>query len=377
MRLLICAGGTGGGVNPALAVLQALENKSALEDGSVLWVGSEQGMERDLVARAGVPFEPIPAAGIHGVGLRRLPGNLLRLGQGYKAAGQILRRFQPDAMFFTGGYVAVPVALAGRKVPSMIYVPDIEPGLALKFLALISQKIAVSVEESRKFFSNRSKVVVTGYPTRSELRTWTKQQAIHRFGLDPEIPVLLVVGGSSGARSINRALMGALAELITEMQILHVTGSLDWEEVSANREGMLASKEIGGLVDQRYQIFSYLHEDVGAALSAADLVLARAGASVLGEFPLFRLPAILVPYPFAWRYQMVNAEYLAARQAAVILKDEELPDQLASLVRQLIRDREKRAQMRQAMGSLAVPEAAASIAELLVGLVQPEGRRRA
>ena len=112
MRLLICAGGTGGGVYPALAVLQAIKDSA-----EVLWIGGEGGMETRLVERSGIPFKAIPAAGVHGVGLRTLPRNLWQLGRGVLASRRILREFKPDVLFFTGGYVAVPVALAGWKVP--------------------------------------------------------------------------------------------------------------------------------------------------------------------------------------------------------------------------------------------------------------------
>ncbi len=202
MRLLICAGGTGGGVYPALAVLQALPDEAR---ASILWVGSTGGMERDLVERAQTSFQAIPAAGVHGVGLRSLPGNLLQLARGYRQAREIMRRFQPDVLFFTGGYVAAPVALAGHRIPSVLYVPDIEPGLALKVLARLADRIAVTAEESRAFFSAHARVTVTGYPVRPELATWEKRQALQVFGLNDQLPVLLVFGGSSGARSINRA----------------------------------------------------------------------------------------------------------------------------------------------------------------------------
>ena len=120
---------------PALAVLDALHGKV----DPMLWVGSETGMEADLIARTGLSFKAIPAAGIHGVGLRSLPGNLYQLARGYTAARKILRDFNPDVLFFTGGYVAVPMALAAREYSSVLYVPDIEPGLALKTLARYCQ----------------------------------------------------------------------------------------------------------------------------------------------------------------------------------------------------------------------------------------------
>ncbi|MBM3152045.1 MAG: UDP-N-acetylglucosamine--N-acetylmuramyl-(pentapeptide) pyrophosphoryl-undecaprenol N-acetylglucosamine transferase, partial [Chloroflexi bacterium] len=127
VRLLICAGGTGGGVYPALTVLQAVRDRA-----EVLWVGGEGGMEAALVRRAGVPFQSIPAGGVHGVGAAHLPGNLWRLLRGYFAARRILRVFNPHVIFYTGGYLAVPMAAAAWRYPTLLYVPDIEPGLALK-----------------------------------------------------------------------------------------------------------------------------------------------------------------------------------------------------------------------------------------------------
>lgn len=118
MRLLICAGGTGGGVYPALAVLQALKNNpEAASQLSLLWIGSEGGMEKDLVERAEIPFEAIPAAGLHGVGVKALPGNILRLARGFKRARRLLSDFDPQVLFFTGGYVAVPVRVGWKEHP--------------------------------------------------------------------------------------------------------------------------------------------------------------------------------------------------------------------------------------------------------------------
>ncbi len=175
MRLLICAGGTGGGVYPALAVLQALRSRidgsGVTQELTILWVGGVDGMEADLVKRAGVPFRAIPAAGVHGVGLRALPGNLWRLGRGYLAARRVLREFRPQVLLFTGGYVAVPVALAARlnlkakeRPRSLVYVPDIEPGLALKTLIRFADQVAVTNEKSRTLIAGRPAVRVSGYP---------------------------------------------------------------------------------------------------------------------------------------------------------------------------------------------------------------------
>jgi len=359
--LLICAGGTGGGVYPALVVLEQL--MAGPTPPEALWVGGEGGMEAELVARAGISYETIPAAGVHGVGLRTLPGNLTQLLRGVFAAGKILRRFRPDLLFFTGGYVAVPMALAGLRVPSVLYVPDVEPGLALKTLARFSDSIAVTVEDSLAYFSSHSDVVITGYPTRKELGAWDLGEARQALNLDADLPTLLVFGGSKGARSINHALFSVLPELLTEMQIIHISGKINWSEVET------ACKTLSAAHASHYHAYPYLHAEMGAAFTAADLVLSRAGASSLGEFPLFGLPAILVPYPYAWRYQKVNAQYLVKQGAAVLVKDADLPERILPLVRELIRVDQRRKAMSAAMKKLAQPHAAASIAHTLQNLI--------
>lgn len=354
MRLLICAGGTGGGVYPAVTVLEAL----GLNKESILWVGSHGGMEETLVTRRKIAYKSIPAAGVHGVGLKRLPGNIWKLFKGFLASLRTLRDFNPDVLLFTGGYVAFPMALAAVRKPSLLYVPDIEPGLALKALARFSDKIALTTETSKMYFPNQSKLTVTGYPVRPGLKEWTREKALDYFDFDPSMPVLAVVGGSKGARSINNALMNILPTLLEEMQVIHLAGHLDWEIIDANAQTLPPEKA------KRYQVFPYLHE-MGAALAAADLIVSRAGASTLGEYPLFELPAILVPYPYAWRYQKVNASYLEDRGAAVILRDEDLETKMLGQVRDLISNPERLKRMRQAMSSLATPYAAQKIARML------------
>jgi undecaprenyldiphospho-muramoylpentapeptide beta-N-acetylglucosaminyltransferase len=365
VRLLICAGGTGGGVYPALAVQQAFAEAGLSTD--VLWVGGKGGMEADLVKRAGIPYEEISAAGVHGVGLAALPGNLLQLGQGYLQSRRILHRFQPDVLFFTGGYVAVPMAIAGRSRPALLYVPDIEPGLALKTLARSADRIAVTAEPSRQYFRGQAAVQVSGYPTRPDLQRWELTKAYQALGLAEGLPVVLVFGGSKGARSINQALLPILPAILSEAQVVHISGSLDWNEVQA------ASQSLPGDLAGRYHLYPYLHEEMGAALTAADLVVSRAGASCLGEFPLFSIPAILIPYPHAWRYQQVNAEYLASRGAALILKDETLGEQLLPTIKDLLRDVPRQERMRRAMRQLATPGAAQRIAESIIELAGGPG----
>ncbi|HEX7541625.1 MAG TPA: UDP-N-acetylglucosamine--N-acetylmuramyl-(pentapeptide) pyrophosphoryl-undecaprenol N-acetylglucosamine transferase [Anaerolineales bacterium] len=347
---------------PALAVLQTMQNKS-----EILWVGGEGGMEARLVERANVPFKTIPAAGVHGVVLKTLPGNVIRLVRGFFAARRILHEFKPEVLFFTGGYVAVPMALAGMRVPTALYVPDIEPALALKTLARFADKIAVTAQDSFRYFSRRERLVLTGYPTRADLARWTRSNARRILGLTGDAPVLLVFGGSKGARSINNAILANLSALLEQAQVIHITGELDWPTVEAR------AKELTGAQAARYHAFPYLHEEMGAALAAADLALSRAGASTLGEYPLFGLPAVLVPYPYAWRYQKVNAETLVQRGAAVMLEDSKLSDQLLPTVSDLLNQPQKLASMRDAMKRLSHPQAATEIGHLLFELA---GKKR-
>ena len=342
---------------PAFAVHSALTAR--LRDVDTLWVGGEGGMEEALVKRQGIAFQSIPAAGLHGVGLVTLPRNLAKLARGVLAARNILNEFEPDVMFFTGGYVAVPMAVAGRSIPSLLYVPDIEPGMALKSLAGFSDAIAVTTEGSQRFF--KKKVIQTGYPLRADLALWDRETAHRHLGISGGFPVLLVSGGSKGARSINLAVLNHLRDLLEKFEIIHLSGETDWNYVKHHREQLPVE------LAARYHAMPYLHE-MGAALAATDLVISRAGASCLGEYPLFGLPAILVPYPHAWRYQKVNADYLPHRGAAVMLEDQVLDDELMDTLNVLMENPNKLLSMRAAMFELSHPRAAEKIAGLLMEL---------
>ena len=342
---------------PALAVHSALAAK--VQDLDTLWVGGEGGMEQALVTRQGITYQSIPAAGFHGVGLVTLPRNLTQVGRGILASRRILGEFDPDVLFFTGGYVAVPMALAGRSYPSMLYVPDIEPGMALKSLAGSADVIAVTTAESQKFFNK--KVYETGYPLRADLALWNRSTAHSHLDISGDFPILLVWGGSKGARSINLVLNDQLRELLARFEIIHITGDLDWTLIKHSHDQL--PEEFA----TRYHIMPYLHE-MGAALASADIVVSRAGASSLGEYPLYGLPAVLVPYPHAWRYQKVNADYLARRGAAVIVDDHNLKRELLETLIVLFDNPNKLKAMRASMFELSHPRAADKIAGKLIEL---------
>jgi len=344
-------------VYPALAVQSALAAK--VSDLDTLWVGGEGGMEEPLVKRQGIHFQAVPAAGVHGVGLIALPRNLITITRGVFAARRILNEFKPDVLFFTGGYVAVPMAMAGRFLPSLLYVPDIEPGMAIKSLAGSADVIAVTTSESQQFFNK--KVYETGYPLRVDLSLWDRQTATQHLGISGKLPVLLVFGGSKGAHSLNVAVLNNLSAILGKFELVHISGETDWDIVRQTREGLPVD------LAARYHIMPYLHE-MGAALAAADLVVSRAGASSLGEYPLFGLPAVLVPYPHAWRYQKVNADYLTRRGAAVVLQDQRIQDELLPTLNVLVENPNKLKAMRAAMFELSHPRAAEKIASRLIEL---------
>lgn len=327
-----------------------------------LWVGGQGGMEEALVNRAGISYRSISAAGVHGVGLRALPKNIFKLIRGVNESTKILNEFKPDVLFFTGGYVAAPMALAGRNIPTVLYVPDIEPGLALKFLANFADVITLTTDDSRKYFSSSKNLVITGYPLRSGLSNWSRSSALSFLKLDSTKPVLLVTGGSKGARSINTAVIKHLKQILEIAQVIHITGETDYEVIEKTIQTSLPKDLI-----KHYHVMPYLHE-MGAALAVADVVLSRAGASSLGEYPYFEIPAVLVPYPYAWRYQKVNADYLVEKNAAVLLKDEELENHLFSAIKDILMNESKRVTMKTAMKTLSKPNAAELIASQLVEL---------
>jgi len=322
-----------------------------------------------LATQAGLRFFGVPAGGMHGVALWRAVRNLVKLVQGWAAVYRLGRRERPAALFATGGYASLPVALAAwlLRVPILVYLPDIEPGLAVRAIARLAARVAVTVEDSarvaRPYFPARQ-VVVTGYPVRAEFRGLERAQARTAFGLAPDEPVLLVMGGSRGAHSINQALSGVLEGVLELAQVIHVSGELDWPWVAQRRDALPET------LKARYHAFSYLYQEMGQALAAADLAVCRAGASTLGELPFFGLPAVLVPYPYAWRYQRVNADWLAERGAAVRLDDERLAAELLPTLRRLLEDRAGLKSLAAHMQALARPDAATRLARELWGLAR-------
>lgn len=318
-------------------------------------------MEKKLAAQSGIDFagcHEVYAGPIHGVSPPRLGMSLIKLAIGSLQSFVKLLSIRPQAILLTGGWANLPVALAARplNIPMALYLPDIEPGLTIRVLQRFAAKIAITVEASARYFPPE-KTVLTGYPLQENRLKATRAQAIGHFGLDSSRQTLLVFGGSRGARSINIALGDSLAKLLADgLQIIHITGELDWQR-TLEQAGELRHHP-------DYHVFAYLHDDMGLALAAADLAVCRAGASVLAELPLFGLAAILAPYPHAWHYQKVNADYLSERGAALRLNDEDLSSSLYDAIKRLISG-EQLAKMQAQAKTLAAPDGARRLAALL------------
>lgn len=380
---------------PALAVAERLIE--ADPQTHLAFVGTVGGFEKPLVEKSGVRLDSVDevqAGAMHGVGLIKASLGLLKTLMGTVQALGILGRRKPQVVLMTGGWVGLPVALAAwlRRIPVAVFLPDIEPALSIKMLRFFATKIAVTTPDSAPYVP-ANKMVVTGYPLRrmlthmpapdslgeEQLATGdypsfvvagtangatlyvpvNRTAGIAHFKLDPAKKTLLVFGGSRGARNINIAVIDALPELLGrgDLQIIHVTGELDAERGKA-------------VTADGYHPYAYLHDDMGLAMAAADLCVCRSGASTLGELPHFGLPSILVPYPFAWRYQKVNADYLAERGAAMVLPDEQMQARLADTVLSLLDDRTTLAAMRNAARALDRPHAALAIGEMLKGIAK-------
>ena len=365
MKVLVCAGGTGGGIYPALAAVSELENEG-LQRNQVLWIGTQGEMEETLIARYGIQLRTIRGGAIVGVPLQTSIRNTIKLTWSIGTASKLIRRFRPDVMFMTGGYMSPPVALAAwlHRVPIGIFLPDVEPGSSIKAVLPLAKRIACTTDGSRPYV-RAEKMVVTGYPVRPEIRKaahLTKEEALAKFNLHPDRSTLFVFGGSRGALNINRALMSALPELLKQLQVIHISGSLTWPEVESNAQQLSAEMRTW------YRPFPYLHDDMGSAFRAADLVVARAGASMLGEGPAFGVPAILVPLTFAWRYQKVNADYLTERGAAIQLTDDRLADELLPTVLALLQDKARLLKISKAAKALDIPEATSRLARFITSL---------
>ncbi len=344
---------------PALALADVLSARGF----EVAFCGTERGMEKELVPRAGYAFSEVRIRGF----TRRLGLSTLRtLGSLPLAAvdaWKILRTFRPDCVIGVGAYASGPVVAeaAARGIPSVAIEMDSHMGWTNRILSRMVDKVCLSFADlDRVAGDGRGKFVYTGRPLRPSLLLATREEGLSRFGLAAERQVLLIFGGSLGAHTLNEAALGAFARRQTPFQVLHVTGKNEYARVAAVLEEPGANSS--------YQAFAFL-DDFALALAAADAVVGRAGGSV-AEILARGVPSLLVPWPLATGdHQTVNARHVEAAGAALCVADGELDgERLAAAVDRLL-DVENNRRMKEAALRLARPDAADRIADVVVELV--------
>ncbi|HEV7180168.1 MAG TPA: undecaprenyldiphospho-muramoylpentapeptide beta-N-acetylglucosaminyltransferase [Candidatus Baltobacteraceae bacterium] len=324
MRAVFAGGGTGGHLYPAIAVADALRDRGS---AAIAFIGTADRLESTIVPRAGYTLFTIESRPL----TRKPSFELLRTfvanARGIVASLRILANARPSVVIATGGYVCFPVVVAARilrglrriDAPIVLLEPNASPGLTNRLLAPLVDEVWGAFAKADARFAG--KYVFTGIPVRAALRRLpARDEAVERLGLSPKRRTLLALGGSQGARSINDALTSLVTSggLPEGWQLVHVTGEREYDRVRAALDGPRDAARAAPAVRP------YLH-DLSDAYAASDLVLARAGASTLGELAAIGRPAILVPYPHAADdHQRKNAEMFAAQGAAVIAEDRDL-----------------------------------------------------
>jgi len=357
MRLALTAGGTGGHIIPALAVMDAVRSRAQVQP-EVRFFGPDDRGERQMVEATGLRFEAVPAAAVRGRGPVRLAKSLARLAQGTMIATRKLRAFDPDVVFSTGGYGSFPCSVASRLLrrPLVVYLPDVSPGWAVKVETRLATRMATTAEAALDHLP-KSKTTVSGYPVRPLFFQQTREEARTLLGLKPDERVVVIAGATQGAQAINRAVFGGLQHMVEVATVFHITGPSDFETATEKL------RSLGSDFADRYRPAAY-REDLPTIMLAADLGVMRAGASTLGELPAAALPALLVPGRYAGGHQRANAQWLATAGVAEILEEGQL-DRLGGRIAALLGDEERLTRMRIAAGKLARPGAADAIARII------------
>ncbi len=343
MRIVITGGGTGGHLYPGISIASGLREKQE-KQAEILFIGNIHGLEAKIVPQEGFEFKGVDVCGWN----RTLLGVFMvvwKLIGAFLTSRKYLLEFKPSVILGTGGYVCVPIILAGITlgIRCVLHEQNAIPGLAVRMLSRIwgVDKIAVSILESSQYLPHKKgeNIVVTGNPIRKGIGQVKKEQANERFGLSADKTTVLVFGGSRGARSINTAVIEALTRgsmKLEDLQIIWITGSDDYQMVSTSVSG------------QGLRIFEYLN-DMDYAYGAADLVVCRSGATTIAEIIACRLPAIMIPYPYATdNHQEKNARVLEQRGAVRVVLDAELSQgRLTEVIAELTYDVRKIDRMRQ------------------------------
>lgn len=373
MKVLFSCGGTGGHINPALAIANTL--KQRVPDLEVLFVGAVGGMEGVLVPKSGYKIEFVKVRGFkRKLSLTNVDAAIKAI-TSVKAAKKIIKRFKPDVVIGTGGYAswAAVKAAAGLGVPTLIHEQNAYPGVTTKKLSAYADKVCISFEESRKYFdaSVRDKLVLTGNPLKPEVISADRAQSRREMGLTDEV-YILSFGGSLGATRVNELMLDVLEGFAVGnagVRALHATGKNGSEKygTEAQKRGITQAPNI--------EVREYIY-DMHRQLAAADLVICRAGAITIAENCGMGKPSILIPSPNVTdNHQYKNAKVLADAGAALLFEESAVNgEMLTAAVRDLVGDEEARKKMAAAAKKLAKTDAASKIADMAVALAKSAGK---
>lgn len=366
MKVILSGGGTGGHIYPALTIADQI--KKQRPDADISFVGTQQGLEKDIIPRYGYPLKFIEVAGFK----RSLSLDTLRsvakLFAGLYDAYRIIKNERPDLVIGTGGYVCGPIVFmaALHGIPCCIQEQNAMPGVTNKILSRYVRKVFLGYKEAGKYFHGKAELEYTGNPIRTEILEHSREEALKELGLDAKKKTILVSGGSRGARSINNAMLEAELALSgrSDVQVLHATGDVNYEAY------MSAIEKRGG-VEKNIIIKPYLH-NMPVALAAADLAVFRSGAIGLAELMAKGVPSILVPYPYATaNHQEFNARAVEAKGAAKVILDKELTGETAlEAIEHLLLHEDELKRMQAAAKRLGKPQAAEVIASQALALIE-------
>jgi UDP-N-acetylglucosamine--N-acetylmuramyl-(pentapeptide) pyrophosphoryl-undecaprenol N-acetylglucosamine transferase len=378
LRVALAGGGTGGHVYPAIAIGQAIIRERP--DTDLLYVGTEGGLEKDVVPREGFAFVTVSSGGIAGKSLIQAGKNAFLAFTGVLKSLTILRRFRPHVVIGTGGYVSGPVVLAAYllRIPVLLQEQNVIPGATTRYLSRLASEVAIPFPEARQYMPEGVKCFVSGNPVRIGLVNTVRQKASGSLGLDPGKKTLLVMGGSRGAKKIVEAgcyLVGLFAEQ-PRFQMIFITGKEYYGQVLRNleEEGILGGKAYDTTEErispiQNVLVAAYMH-DIENALAASDLAVARAGAMTVSELLDCAVPSILIPSPNVVRnHQEYNARAVERRGAGIVMLEKHLSsERLCKVVIDLFEDESRLSKMAQAARVAANPKAAQNIASRAISL---------
>lgn len=370
MKVLIAAGGTGGHVNPALAVAGEIKNR--YPDAEICFVGTPDRIESKIVPAAGYPLKTIEISGFkRGFSPSEIKANIKTVTRLLKSSGavkKIIKEFEPDVAVGFGGYVSGPVIRMAAKmgVPTAIHEQNAYPGVTNKALAEKVDAVMLTVEAAKEHLNCKSEPIITGLPVRGELLTADGDISRAELGFD-ERPLVLCMGGSLGARAINTAIIDAIADgRKSKYNYIISTGQYGlWVPDKMRDKGINPDEE------KNIQVRPYIN-DMDRCLSAADLVICRAGASSLSEFEALGKPSILIPSPnVTENHQFHNAMALVNNNAAVIIEEKDLDGKkLGKVMDKLLSDKTRLKEIGDNARKMAVTDATQRICDIVVGLIK-------